>query len=73
MGSEMKKVELEDGQSADIISVNIEQLKELFPEAFTEHGEILILCGSCSATPMYWIRAKRKMVLTGTGKRRHVR
>lgn len=38
MGSEMKKVELEDGQSADIVSENISKLKELFPDAFSEGG-----------------------------------
>ena len=38
MGSEMKKVELEDGQSADIVSGNILKLTELFPEAFSENG-----------------------------------
>lgn len=38
MGSEMKKVELEDGQSADIVSENISIMKELFPEAFSEGG-----------------------------------
>jgi len=36
MGTEMKKVELGDGQSADIVSENIEQLKTLFPDAFAE-------------------------------------
>ncbi len=34
----MHKVNLEDGQSANIVSENIERLKELFPEAFTENG-----------------------------------
>lgn len=34
----MKKVEPEDGQSTDIVAENIEQLKALFPEAFTENG-----------------------------------
>ncbi|HAU0911801.1 TPA: site-specific DNA-methyltransferase [Legionella pneumophila] len=34
----MKKVEFEDGQSVDIISENIEKMKELFPEAFSEAG-----------------------------------
>ncbi len=34
----MKKVTSEEGQSADIIAENIEHLKELFPEAFTEDG-----------------------------------
>ncbi len=34
----MKKVEPEDGQSTDIVAENIEQLKALFPEAFTEDG-----------------------------------
>ncbi|GAA6168454.1 site-specific DNA-methyltransferase [Sessilibacter corallicola] len=38
MGSEMKKVELEDGQSADIVSENVSKLKELFPDAFSEGG-----------------------------------
>ena len=38
MEPEMKNVELEDGQSADIVSENIECLKELFPDAFTEGG-----------------------------------
>ncbi|MDP2523955.1 site-specific DNA-methyltransferase [Neptunomonas phycophila] len=32
----MKKVELEDGQSADIVSENTSKLKELFPDAFSE-------------------------------------
>ena len=36
--SEMQKVKLKDGQSADIVSENIECLKELFPDAFTEGG-----------------------------------
>lgn len=34
----MKKVELEDGQSADIVSENISKMKELFPDAFSEGG-----------------------------------
>lgn len=36
--SKMKNVELEDGQSADIVSENISKLKELFPDAFSEDG-----------------------------------
>lgn len=36
--SKMKNVELEDGQSADIVSDNIEKMKELFPDAFSEAG-----------------------------------
>ena len=39
MGNDMKKVELEDGQSADIVSENISKLKELFPDAFSEGGQ----------------------------------
>jgi len=38
MGIEMNNVELEDGQSADIVSENIEKMKKLFPDAFTEAG-----------------------------------
>jgi len=38
MTTEIKQVELEDGQSADIVSENIERLKELFPDAFSENG-----------------------------------
>jgi len=38
MGNEMEKVELEDGQSADIVSENISIMKELFPDAFSEGG-----------------------------------
>ena len=38
MGREMKKVELEDGQSADVVSENISEMKELFPDAFSEGG-----------------------------------
>ena len=34
----MKPVELKDGASADIVHENVQQLKELFPEAFTEDG-----------------------------------
>ena len=34
----MKPVELKDGESADIVHENVQQLKELFPEAFTENG-----------------------------------
>lgn len=34
----MKKVTNHDGQSADIVTENIEKLKELFPDAFTEGG-----------------------------------
>jgi len=34
----MKTVELEDGQSADIVAENIERLKDIFPDAFTEGG-----------------------------------
>ncbi len=34
----MDKVTLQDGQSADIVSQNIDRLKELFPDAFTEGG-----------------------------------
>jgi adenine-specific DNA-methyltransferase len=34
----MNKTTLKDGQSADIIAGNIDKLKELFPDAFTEDG-----------------------------------
>jgi len=34
----MKPVELEDGQSTDIVSENIERLKNIFPDTFTEGG-----------------------------------
>jgi len=34
----MKNVELEGGQSADIVSGNIEKMKDLFPDAFSEAG-----------------------------------
>ncbi|MBE0463103.1 site-specific DNA-methyltransferase [Halomonas colorata] len=34
----MKQVKFEDGRSLDVISENIEKLKELFPDAFTEGG-----------------------------------
>ncbi len=34
----MKKVQPEEGESADIVSENIERFKELFPEAFSEAG-----------------------------------
>ncbi|ADJ29669.1 site-specific DNA-methyltransferase [Nitrosococcus watsonii] len=34
----MKKIQPEEGESADIVSENIERLKELFPEAFRESG-----------------------------------
>ena len=38
MTAEIMNVELEDGQSADIVSENIQRLKELFPDAFSENG-----------------------------------
>ena len=38
MGTKMKQVKPEDGQSADIVAANIEHLKELFPEVFIEGG-----------------------------------
>ena len=34
----MKKVQPEEGESADLVSENIERLKELFPDAFSEGG-----------------------------------
>lgn len=34
----MQKVQPEEGESADIVSENMERLKELFPDAFTEGG-----------------------------------
>lgn len=34
----MKKVTREEGQSANIVAENVDRLKELFPEAFTEDG-----------------------------------
>ncbi|TNC82875.1 MAG: site-specific DNA-methyltransferase [Oleiphilus sp.] len=34
----MKKVQPEEGESADIVSENIERLKELFPDVFSEGG-----------------------------------
>ena len=34
----MQKVKPEEGESADIVSENIERLKEVFPDAFTEGG-----------------------------------
>ena len=34
----MHKVEPEEGKSADIVSENIDRLKEMFPDAFTECG-----------------------------------
>ena len=38
MGKNMQKVQQKERQSADIVLENIERLKELFPEAFTEGG-----------------------------------
>ncbi len=38
MKPEIKKVQPEEGESADIVSENIERLKELFPDAFSEGG-----------------------------------
>ena len=35
----MKKVQPEEGKSADIVSENIERLKELFPDAFSEGAQ----------------------------------
>ncbi len=37
-GSNMKKVQPGDGESADVVADNIDRLKELFPDAFTEGG-----------------------------------
>ncbi len=34
----MKKVELQDGASADIVQDNVQHLKALFSEAFTERN-----------------------------------
>ncbi|MCP8685963.1 site-specific DNA-methyltransferase [Marinobacterium sedimentorum] len=34
----MEQVKFEDGQSLDVVSENIERLKELFPDAFSEGG-----------------------------------
>ena len=34
----MKQVELQDGASPDIVQENVQHLKELFPDAFTENG-----------------------------------
>ncbi|MCG7983367.1 MAG: site-specific DNA-methyltransferase [Candidatus Thiodiazotropha lotti] len=34
----MKRVQPEEGESVDIVSENIERLKELFPESFSEEG-----------------------------------
>lgn len=34
----MEQVKFEDGQSLDVVSENIDKLKELFPEAFSEGG-----------------------------------
>ena len=38
MGSNMQKAQSQEGESADIVSENIDCLKELFPDAFTESG-----------------------------------
>ena len=38
MGSDMQEVQPEEGKSADLVSENIECLKELFPEAVSENG-----------------------------------
>lgn len=37
-GATMKQVELQDGASADVVQENVQHLKELFPDAFTENG-----------------------------------
>lgn len=37
-GANMKQVDLQDGASADIVQENVQHLKELFPDAFTENG-----------------------------------
>lgn len=37
-GTSMKQVELQDGASADVVQENVQHLKELFPDAFTENG-----------------------------------
>jgi len=36
--NKMKTVKLEDGQSTSVVSENIERLKDIFPDAFTEGG-----------------------------------
>ena len=38
MKSDIEKVQPKEGESADIVSENIERLKELFPDAFSEGG-----------------------------------
>ena len=38
MVAEIKSVELENGQSVDVVSKNIGRMKELFPDAFSENG-----------------------------------
>ena len=38
MKPDIKKAQPEDGTSADIVSENLERLKELFPDAFSEGG-----------------------------------
>jgi adenine-specific DNA-methyltransferase len=37
-GANMKQLELQEGASADIVQENVQHLKELFPDAFTENG-----------------------------------
>lgn len=37
-GATMKQVELQDGASADVVQENVQHMKELFPDAFTENG-----------------------------------
>ena len=35
----MEKVTIQDGESANIVNDNIQKLKEIFPEAFTEGSD----------------------------------
>lgn len=60
-----------NGQSADIIAENIDQLKALFPEAFTE-GKVNFdvlkqLLGE------RWMNERRSTASTGMAKRQHDR
>lgn len=66
----MDRVTLQDGESANIVNENIEQLKAIFPTAFSEGG---VNFDACWVTQVPSTKARRNTASTGTVRRRPAR
>ena len=69
----MKKVTQQDGQSANIVSENLEKLKELFPDAFSEDSVDFEVLRQLLEMLQDWMRARRSTGSIGMERKKPAR